>query len=98
MPKQAVGDGIRALEEEDIDRLAASIVLPSFAQVYLGLLQNCTILPQQAWSNRAAVDGKASSIEAYIDIESGMITVIDDGQGIIPESLTAILNSKGLLL
>ena len=98
MPKEAMVQGIRALEEEDIDRLAASVVLPSFAQVYLGLLQNCTILSQQGWFNRVAVDGKASSIEAYIDIESGTMTVIDNGQGITPESLTAILDSKGSLL
>ena len=93
----AMGHRIRALEEQDIDRLAASVVLPTFAQVYLGLLQNGTFLRQPLRSKVAAVDGKASSIEAYIDIERGTITVIDNGQGITPESLTAILDSKGSL-
>jgi hypothetical protein len=34
---------IRALEEEDIRRLAASSLIPKFSEVYLGLVQNSTI-------------------------------------------------------
>lgn len=32
---------IEALSEIDVNRLTAAVVIPTFADVYLGLLQNC---------------------------------------------------------
>jgi hypothetical protein len=32
---------MQALGEVDINRLTAAVVVPSLAEVYLGLLQNC---------------------------------------------------------
>jgi hypothetical protein len=45
--------------------------------------------------DRAGIDGKASAIEAYVDIDHGKMTVIDNGNGMSPETFTALLNSKG---
>jgi DNA mismatch repair ATPase MutL len=90
-----MGERIRVLKDEEISRLAASIFIPKFSEVYLGLMQNCSTLPQRVSFNGPGIDGNASSIEGYIDIDGGKITVIDNGQGITPESLTVISNSKG---
>ena len=41
------------------------------------------------------MDAKATSIEAFIDIDNGRLTVIDNGHGMTPDTLTQILNSAG---
>ena len=42
------------------------------------------------------VDGKSISIEAFVDVENGRMTIIDNGEGITPETLEKILNSSGI--
>ena len=41
----------------------------------------------------SGLEGKSESIEVFIDIDNGRITVIDDGKGITPDTLSGILNS-----
>jgi signal transduction histidine kinase len=43
-------------------------------------------------NNEIGIDGQATSIEAFIDIDQGRITVIDNGDGIAPDILSGILN------
>jgi signal transduction histidine kinase len=43
-----------------------------------------------------ALEGKAEWIEAFADIDNGRLTVIDDGEGITPETLNEILNSPSI--
>jgi len=33
---------IKTLSEIDVNRLTAAVIVPTFADVYLGLLQNCS--------------------------------------------------------
>jgi hypothetical protein len=42
------------------------------------------------------VDGKSTSIEAFVDVENGRMTIIDNGEGITPDTLEKILNSSGI--
>ena len=83
---------IEVLSEIDVNRLTAAVVVPRFADVYLGLLQNCTPLKNLPMRG---MDAKGTSIEAFVDIENGRITVIDNGHGMTPDTLTQILNSAG---
>jgi DNA mismatch repair ATPase MutL len=83
---------IEVLSEIAVNRLTAAIVLPRFADVCLGLLQNCTPLKNLLMRG---MDAKATSIEAFIDIDNGRITVIDNGHGMTPDALTQMLNSAG---
>jgi HSP90 family molecular chaperone len=46
-------------------------------------------------SEGAGIDGKASKIETYVDIDHGKMTIIDNGNGMTPETLTTLLSSKG---
>ena len=54
-----------------------------------------TVLSLRADADKRGVDAKATSIEAFIDIDKGRITLIDNGQGISPDTLTHILHSSG---
>jgi len=84
---------IEVLSEIDVNRLTAAVVVPRFADVYLGLLQNCTPFFEKLLMR--GMDAKATSIETFIDIANGRITVIDNGPGMTPDTLTQILNSAG---
>jgi DNA mismatch repair ATPase MutL len=85
---------IEVLSEIEVNRLTAAVVVPRFADVYLGLLQNCKYSFFEKLLMRG-MDAKATSIEAFIDIANGRITVIDNGHGMTPDTLTQILNSTG---
>jgi hypothetical protein len=85
---------IQALEEIDINRLTAAVIVPRRADVYLGLLQNCDNRIEMELN--VGIDGKSSSIEAFVDIDNGQMTIVDNGEGITPETLTNILNSSGI--
>ena len=90
---------IHALKEVDINRLAAAVIIPRVSEVYLGLLQNC--IPYRLVEGRvtlAGIDANSTSIEAFVDIDCGRITVIDNGQGMTPDTLNKILNSSGFVL
>jgi len=80
------------LSEIDVNRLTAAVIVPGFADVYLGLLHNCIPLSKLLMRG---MDAKATSIEVFVDIDNGRITVIDNGQGMTPDTLTRILNSSG---
>jgi DNA mismatch repair ATPase MutL len=42
----------------------------------------------------AGVESKATSIEVFVDVENGRITVVDNGQGITPDALSTIVSSS----
>lgn len=44
------------------------------------------------------IDGKATSIEAFVDVENGRMTIIDNGEGITPETLKNVVSSSGITL
>jgi len=39
------------------------------------------------------IDCKATSIEAFVDVENGRMTIIDNGEGITPETLKNMSSS-----
>lgn len=41
------------------------------------------------------VAGKAKSVDAFVDIDTGRITIVDDGEGILPDTLLLIQKSTG---
>jgi DNA mismatch repair ATPase MutL len=84
---------IEVLSEIDVNQLTAAVVVPRFADVYLGLLQNGAPFLRKLLMR--GMDAKATSIETFIDIDNGRLTVIDNGHGMTPDTLTQILNSAG---
>jgi len=82
---------IEVLSEIDVNRLTAAVIVPRFAAVYLGLLQNCIPLINLLMRG---MDAKATSIEVFVDVDNGRITVIDNGEGMTPDTLSQILNSS----
>lgn len=42
------------------------------------------------------LDGKSTSIEAFVDVENGRMTIIDNGEGISPVIFEKVLNSSGI--
>jgi DNA mismatch repair ATPase MutL len=83
---------LNVLEQVDINRLTAAVIVPSLSEVYLGLLQNSKAPPFRL--TKEGLDGNSTNIEAFIDIDHGRMTVVDNGEGITPDILNAILKSS----
>jgi len=81
---------IRVLEEKDVNRLTAGVVVASVVEVYLGLLQNCMFFELLM----VGIQGKATSIDAFVDIDQGRLTIVDNGLGMSPDTLELMRKDK----